>query len=150
MAVDAFRAAKRTPSAWTKLDPGTEASSCLTLSHFAGSRYLSIMQAALCAHHGFRLVGIGALHSIGLPVHVYPLYENGFRAHRGQSIEENNAESARLYADFAETSKSNEFSWNYKQQAPTEEEIGTVAIRNRMICFPCTPIYSAVAVKRMR
>lgn len=150
MAVDSFRAAKRTPSAWTKLDPGIEASSCLTLSHFAGSRYLSIIQAVPCTHHGFRLVGIGALHSIGLPVHVYPLYENAFRAHRGQSIEENDAESARLYADFAKISKSNECSWNYNQQAPTKEQIGTVTSWNRMICFPCTPNHSVVVARIIR
>jgi len=149
MAVDAFRAAKETPSTWTKLDSGIEASTFLTLSRSVGSTYLPVMEAVLCAHDGFHPVGIGALHSIGLPVHVYPLYENAFRAHRGQSIEENNAESARLYADFAEISKSNEFSWNYNQQTPTEEEIGTVTRSNRMICFPCTPTCLVVVVKPM-
>jgi len=150
MQVDAFKAAKRTPSGWTKLDPENEASFCLTLPDPAGSTYLPVMQALLFTHNGFRLAGIGALHSIGLPVHIYPLYENGFRAHRGQSIEENNAESARLYAEFAEISKNNEFSWNYNQQAPTEEEIGTVTSRNRMICFPCIPNCSPVVIKSMR
>ncbi len=150
MTVDAFRAAKRTPSDWTKIDPGIEAGSWLPVPNFEGSTYLPVVEAVLCAHDGFRLVGIGALHSIGLPVHVYPLYENGFRAHRGQPIKENNAESARLYADFAKISKSNEFSWNYNQQAPTEEEIGTVTSRNRMICFPCTPTCFVFIVKPMR
>ena len=82
-------------------------------------------------------VGIGATHSIGLPVHVYPLYENGFRAQCRQSIEENNVESARLYADFAKISERNPFSWNYDQSAPTEGMISTVTDKNRMICFPC-------------
>lgn len=81
--------------------------------------------------------GIGTLHSIGLPLHVYPLYENAFRAHRGQSIEQNNMESAQLYAEFAKVSEHNHFSWNYGQPAPTAETISTVTKNNRMICFPC-------------
>ena len=83
-------------------------------------------------------IGIGAAHSIGLPIHVYPLYENGFRAHRGQTIEQNNKESARLYADFAKIAERNEYAWNHGQPAATEEEIATVTEKNRMICFPCT------------
>ena len=81
---------------------------------------------------------IGSRHSIGLPIHVYPLYENGFRAHRGQSIEQNNVESAKLYAEFASIAEHNPYSWNYGQPAAMEESIGTVTDKNRMICFPCT------------
>ena len=85
--------------------------------------------------------GIGTLHSIGLPLHVYPLYENAFRAHRGQSIEQNNTESAQLYAEFAKVAEHNQFSWNYGQPAPTAETISTVTEINRMICFPCNFSY---------
>ena len=81
--------------------------------------------------------GIGAAHMIGLPIHVYPLYENAFRAKRGQSIAENNAESARLYAEFAKVAEGNPLAWSYGERAKTEEEIGTVGKRNRMICYPC-------------
>lgn len=79
---------------------------------------------------------LGSKHSIGNPIHIYPLYENSFRAHRHQSIDENNAESARLYADFAEVAANNQFSWAYPAPAETEQNIGTVSKRNRMICFP--------------
>ncbi|RFU25534.1 hypothetical protein B7463_g10817, partial [Scytalidium lignicola] len=78
---------------------------------------------------------LGAKHSIGAPIHVYPLYENGFRAHRGQSIEENNKESARLYAEFSKVAEKNSLAWNYGS-SQTEETIGTVTKKNRMICFP--------------
>lgn len=81
--------------------------------------------------------GIGTLHSIGLPIHVYPLYENGFRAHRGQSVQENNKESAELYADFAKVAERNPLAWNYGKPAVTEDDIGTVSKKNRMICYPC-------------
>ena len=85
------------------------------------------------------MADIGATHSIGLPIHVYALYENGFRAHRKQSIEQNKKESAELYGEFAKIAEQNEFAWNYGQKAPYPEEIATVTEKNRMICFPCTP-----------
>ncbi|KAK0119515.1 hypothetical protein ONS95_010956 [Cadophora gregata] len=79
---------------------------------------------------------IGTLHSIGLPIHIYPLYENAFRAHRGQSILDNNKESAELYADFAKVAEGNTLAWNYGKPAASEAVIGTVSSTNRMICFP--------------
>lgn len=79
---------------------------------------------------------LGARHSIGNPIHIYPLYENAFRAHRGQSLAENHAESAKLYADFARVAEANEFAWNFGKKAETEGTIGTVGGRNRLICFP--------------
>lgn len=67
---------------------------------------------------------------------MYPLYENRFRAHRGQTIKENHEESAKLYAQFEEVAAGNEFAWNYGKKAG-EEGIKTVSGKNRMICFPC-------------
>lgn len=66
-----------------------------------------------------------------------PLYENAFRAHRGQTLQGNNDESAALYAAFAEVAARNEYSWNYGKPPAKEEEIGTVSRRNRLICSPC-------------
>ncbi len=85
----------------------------------------------------------GAKHSIGLPIHVYPLYENATRAHREQSIKENHEESAALYADFAKVGKVNTASWNFGKEPKTKEEIVTVGKKNRMICFPCSCSYPA-------
>ncbi|EXJ72739.1 uncharacterized protein A1O5_03886 [Cladophialophora psammophila CBS 110553] len=79
---------------------------------------------------------IGAIHSIGAPIHIYPLFENAFRAHRGQSIAENHDESAQLYAEFAQVAEKQPYAWNYGKPAATKEVIGTVTKRNRMICFP--------------
>lgn len=79
---------------------------------------------------------IGGAHSIGSPIHVYPLYENGFRAHRGQPISQNHDESAELYAQFSEVAAQNEFAWNYPRK-DSKEVIETVSEKNRMICFPC-------------
>ncbi|KIW78740.1 hypothetical protein Z517_08579 [Fonsecaea pedrosoi CBS 271.37] len=79
---------------------------------------------------------LGAIHSIGAPIHIYPLFENGFRAHRGQSIPDNHEESSQLYAEFAKVAEKSPYSWNYGKPAPTKEVIGTVTKRNRMICLP--------------
>jgi hypothetical protein len=74
---------------------------------------------------------------VGLAIHVYPLYENAFRAHRNQTIQANDEESAHLYADFAKVAERNPLAWNYGQPAATQNDIGTVTKRNRMICLPC-------------
>jgi hypothetical protein len=39
---------------------------------------------------------LGAKHHIGNPIQIYPLYENGFRAFRGQSVIDNHKESAEV------------------------------------------------------
>lgn len=79
---------------------------------------------------------LGAIHDIGAPIHVYPLFENGFRAHRRQTIKDNTSESAKLYSDFAKVAESNRYAWNYGKAA-SQDFIGTVSKKNRMICFPC-------------
>jgi hypothetical protein len=108
--------AKKPPKGWTPLDSG------------APGRVLDLSRVG---------TGIGAMHKIGLPIHVYPLYENAFRSRRGQSLRENNEESARLYAEFAKVAEGNPLAWSYGEKAKTEEEIGTVGRTNRMICVPC-------------
>lgn len=83
---------------------------------------------------------LGAIHGIGAPIHIYPLYENGFRAHRKQSFAENNAESANLYAEFAKVAENQPYAWNHGKPAATEQFIGTVSKKNRMICYPCKAV----------
>ncbi|EDU50753.1 acetyl-CoA acetyltransferase [Pyrenophora tritici-repentis Pt-1C-BFP] len=78
---------------------------------------------------------IGAIHKIGAPIHVYPLYENAFRAHRGQTPQKNHEESAKLYAEFAKVAEKNEIAWIYGS-CKTEEDIKTIGKKNRMICYP--------------
>nr|POF14438.1 hypothetical protein CFP56_74918 [Quercus suber] len=81
-------------------------------------------------------IDLGARHAIGNPIQLYPLYENGFRAHRNQSISDNHAESADLYAEFAKVAELNEYAWNYGNTTETRDSIGTVSKKNRMICLP--------------
>ncbi|KAJ5319739.1 hypothetical protein N7508_000022 [Penicillium antarcticum] len=79
---------------------------------------------------------IAGLHAVGSPIHVYPLYENGFRAHRKQTIQANHRESAELYAYFSQIASRNQYAWNYGTEPETADSIGTVSKKNRMICFP--------------
>ncbi|KAJ4287378.1 hypothetical protein N0V90_012777 [Kalmusia sp. IMI 367209] len=78
---------------------------------------------------------LGALHDIGTPIHVYPLYENAFRAQRSQSLRENNEESSKLYAEFSKIASENEVAW-FQGKYNDEKTIGTLGKKNRMICSP--------------
>ncbi|EXJ74649.1 uncharacterized protein A1O5_01342 [Cladophialophora psammophila CBS 110553] len=111
-------AKKLPPPGWTKLDQKVDS-------------VFSPTETELKSKAGT----LASKYSIGAPIQVYPLYENAFRAHRGQSIQENQKESAQLYAEFAQVAKTNPLAWNYGT-AESEETIGTVTKRNRMICFP--------------
>ncbi|ODA78260.1 hypothetical protein RJ55_05641 [Drechmeria coniospora] len=79
---------------------------------------------------------VGTRHSMGLPIHVYPLYENSRRAHRRQTADRNSHESATMYAAFDRIASKNEHSWNYGEPTRSAEVIGTISKRNRMICEP--------------
>ncbi|KAF2723013.1 hypothetical protein K431DRAFT_265670 [Polychaeton citri CBS 116435] len=79
---------------------------------------------------------LGSRHGIGAPIHVYPLYENGFRAHNGQSITGNHDQSAELYGQFAKVASTNANAWAYGREPKSSSEIGTPSKENRMICFP--------------
>ncbi|KAM3444367.1 hypothetical protein NHJ13734_001484 [Beauveria thailandica] len=78
----------------------------------------------------------GARHSVGLPIHVYPLYEIGRRAHLHHTAEQNNQESATMYASFDEIGSKNQYSWNYGEKPKSAEFIGSISKRNRIICDP--------------
>ncbi|KKY21520.1 putative acetylacetyltransferase [Phaeomoniella chlamydospora] len=108
--------AGRSPSGWTTLGDGP------------GSTF---------AHAG-KSIGefIKAESRKGAPVHVYPLYENGLRAHRDQSILENSQESAALYAEFSRVAERNPLAWSYGTPTRTAEDISTVSNKNRKVTVP--------------
>jgi acetyl-CoA acetyltransferase len=78
---------------------------------------------------------VEGIHGLGAPIQVYAMYENAFRASKGQSFAANNEESAQMYAEFAEVSKNNPFSWHHGH-ADSKDTIGQVSKRNRMINTP--------------
>lgn len=128
-----FAAAKEMPP-WTKRDETAKFVSVSDTSALGESKSLSLLPSS---RKLIMAKDVGATHSIGLPIHVYPLYENSLRAHRQQTITENNDESASLYADFAKVAESHISSWNFAKPAATKEMIETVTKKNRLICSPC-------------
>lgn len=129
------------PPDWTKLPTDvtevfTASNRDLGSSTSPSPSSITLPQPASYKAPTYAPTDLGAVHGIGVPLQIYPLYENAFRAHRGQTIAENNAESAKLYGNFAEVAKGNEFAWNFGK-AETEASIGTISKKNRMICYPC-------------
>lgn len=133
--VSACAAAKKLPPpGWTA--PSSAVDSVFTpTSRDLGNSTISTLWQQLSAHSP---ADLGAIHKIGAPIHVYPLYENAFRAYRGQSLKANNDESAELYAEFSRVASGQEFAWN-QGSSNDAKTIGTVSKKNRMICYPCKP-----------
>ncbi|KAJ5823879.1 hypothetical protein N7447_006219 [Penicillium robsamsonii] len=82
------------------------------------------------------LTGIGRAHRVGVPMHVYAMYENALRWRRAQSPLENLEESSSLYGRFADTASQHPMAWNYGNSPKTAKDIGNITKKNRMICFP--------------
>ncbi|KAL5113138.1 hypothetical protein ACEQ8H_008997 [Pleosporales sp. CAS-2024a] len=125
-------AKKLPPPGWTKPSQAVDSVFSPT-GHDLGNSSISSLWQALSSTHA--ATDVGAVHQIGAPIHVYPLYENAFRAHRGQSIQANHDESAKLYAAFSKVAHDNEFAWNHGRHHD-ETAIGTIGPQNRMICYP--------------
>jgi acetyl-CoA C-acetyltransferase len=68
------------------------------------------------------------------PVQIYPLFENGRRAHRGWSMEEHRRQLGRMCAAMTRVAAKNPYAWFPTERTP--EEIATVSPDNRIICFP--------------
>ncbi|KAL1865406.1 hypothetical protein Plec18167_009453 [Paecilomyces lecythidis] len=84
----------------------------------------------------FRAKTVGTKHGVSQPIHVYPMYENGLRAQRKQTYQENSIESAKLYAAFSEIASRNHAAWNYGKPPTSAEAILNAEGKNRMICTP--------------
>ncbi|KAI0142978.1 thiolase [Xylariaceae sp. FL1272] len=118
------KAGKMPPPGWSTPDKRGESITVPSLSN--GTRKAEQVQDNLGLRHG-----------IGLPIHIYPLYENGYRARRKQRLKENHEESAQMYGQFAKVASKCEYAWNYGEPRKTSQEIAAVGKgRNRMICFP--------------
>ncbi|KAI9708257.1 MAG: hypothetical protein M1820_004211 [Bogoriella megaspora] len=114
-------AQKLPPPGWTQIGESPDFVFSPTTRALGSSTLLEQARPSTFTHGN---EGLGALHDIGNPIHIYPLYENALRAHRGQSIEENNKESAELYAQFAEVAAQQPYAWNYRKKPSNAEDIG--------------------------
>ncbi|KAI9745716.1 MAG: hypothetical protein M1818_001252 [Claussenomyces sp. TS43310] len=91
-------AQKMPPRSWPEPEPNVQPFSVSDTSLFTKGMSIEAEAETSRAPHAKTqiIVGIGSIHSVGLPIHVYAMYENGFRAHRGQSIDQNDIESGKL------------------------------------------------------
>jgi acetyl-CoA C-acetyltransferase len=71
-----------------------------------------------------------------LPIEIYPLFENAWRAANGWSIDEHRDRISELYAGFSEVAAGNPHAWS--RQAYTAAEIREPTPENRMVGFPYT------------
>jgi hypothetical protein len=132
--VSAYATAKQLPPpGWTPPSQAVDSVFTPTGRDLGNSSISSLWQTLSSTHES---TDLGAIHQIGAPIHVYPLYENAFRAHRGQSLRANHEESARLYAEFSKVAEGIEYAWS-RGKSDGEDVIGKVGGKNRMICYPC-------------
>ncbi|KAF2831535.1 hypothetical protein CC86DRAFT_402056 [Ophiobolus disseminans] len=125
-------AKKLPPPGWTPPSQAVDSVFTPTGRDLGNSSISSLWQALSSSDE---TTDLGAIHQIGAPIHVYPLYENAFRAHRGQSLKANHDEGTKLYAEFSKVAEHNEYAWG-QGKYDNEDVIGKVGGRNRMICYP--------------
>lgn len=78
---------------------------------------------------------------INLAVHIYPMYENALRYHRGETIEQHKKRVSELWSRFNDVAQSNPHAWirdNY-----TAEQIITPSPTNRPVSVPYTKLMNA-------
>jgi len=83
------------------------------------------------------------LHGMNAAIALYPLFENGIRAHRGRSIEQHSLEMGKLFERFAAVAKDNLYAT--RRQGYSAEDISTTSQSNRMIWFPYPKLMNANA-----
>ena len=76
------------------------------------------------------------------PTYVYAMFENAFRHHRGQTLEEERRELGEISSELSRVAMNNPYAWF--QNGRTAEEISTVSPGNRMIAFPFTKLMCAM------
>lgn len=81
-------------------------------------------------------------HGARFPVHIFPLFENALRAHKGRTIQQHQERLGQLCARFTQVARENPYAWF--PEARTKEEITTVGPGNRMIGFPYPKLMNAI------
>ncbi|MEJ7931408.1 hypothetical protein WG922_15645 [Ramlibacter sp. AN1015] len=75
------------------------------------------------------------------PIEIYPLFENAMRAAWGQTLEQAQQESARIWSDFSRVAAANPHAWLRQPLEPADILARTP--RNRMLGFPYTTLMVA-------
>ena len=90
-----------------------------------------------------RRAGYAQSHGLVVPTDVYPLYENALRAAEGQTLEQGQAESGAIWAQFSQIADANPAAWLHQPRSAAE--ITTPGPDNRLIAFPYTKLQVANA-----
>ena len=77
-----------------------------------------------------------------MPIQVYPMFENAYRARHGWSFAEHRKRIAEIGASMTRVAANNPYAWFPRELSA--EEIATVTPNNRMICFPYTKVMNAI------
>jgi len=75
------------------------------------------------------------------PIEIYPFFENAMRAKWGQTLEEAQAESAKIWSDFSKVAAANPSAWIQRAYSP--EEILANGPANRKLNFPYSTLMVA-------
>jgi acetyl-CoA C-acetyltransferase len=81
-------------------------------------------------------------HGAKLPIHIYPMFENAYRARNGWSLAEHRERMGKLWAAMTSVAAQNPHAWFPKQR--TASEITTITADNRIICFPYTKMMNSI------
>jgi acetyl-CoA C-acetyltransferase len=80
-------------------------------------------------------------HEMRAPIMMYPMVENGIRAHRGRSVAAHQQAIGRLLAGFARVAAANPLA--ARREGYGAEEIATVSADNRYIGYPYTKLMNS-------
>lgn len=81
-------------------------------------------------------------HGLVMPTSVYPLFENGLRAHYGLSLDEHRRRLGELCARMTATAARHPGAWFPRERSA--DELATVTADNRMIAFPYPKLMNAI------
>ncbi|MBA3029669.1 MAG: acetyl-CoA acetyltransferase [Desulfobacteraceae bacterium] len=82
------------------------------------------------------------IHGIGVPVNVYPMFENALRSYLGRSFSDHQSKIADLFSRFSRVAEKNSYAWFPK--ARSAQEIMTVTGNNRYVGFPYTKLMNSM------
>lgn len=83
-----------------------------------------------------------AAHGLEFPANVYPMFENAYRAHMGQSLEQQAHNMGALFAPLSHVAADNPYAWFRTARSP--EELVKVTDKNRMVGFPYAKYLNAI------
>jgi acetyl-CoA C-acetyltransferase len=77
-----------------------------------------------------------------MPIQVYPLFENAFRARHRWTLDEHRERIAQICASMTRVAAKNPYAWFPRELSA--QQIAAATPDNRMICFPYTKVMNAI------